>query len=117
MSNSTIYPFGQNGQAQVSAYANPLVTITTSGDVSQTIEPNTFYNFTGELTSLSLSLGNSQNLSIYYGKFSTSSSWSSGGFSVPATVVETPTSNTIDAGHTYEFSIVDNIIKVEEVII
>ena len=113
MANTTIQPFG-SGQAQVSAYAPPYIEISDSGDVSQALNANTYYKFTQPLTSLSITLNSASPLVMYAGKFTAASGWGGTGLSVPAGVMASTNSNTILAGYTYEFNIVDNVIKVEE---
>lgn len=115
MSNSTIYPYGQNGQAQVSSYASPLIEVSTSGDVTQALDPNTFYKFTSALTSLALTLNSGNGTLIYTGKFTTATDWGGSGFSVPAGITPATNSDSVAASHTYEFNIIDNILRIEEV--
>lgn len=90
-----------------------VVTVATSGAVSQALQPNTFYKFTGALTSLTLTLTAGTGLVVYAGKFTASSSGCT--LSLPATVTEAASNDTIEGGKTYEFSIVDNVIVIKEV--
>ena len=92
----------------------PIVSVSSTGDVSQTLDPYKWYSF-GELDSLTLSLTApaSGKLGEYFGKFSTSASWSS--LSVPSGVTEAAGNDTIAASKTYEFNIVGNKIMVKEV--
>ena len=92
-----------------------VVTISTAGAVSQALDANKFYKFTGALTSLTLTLNASTGLAVYAGKFTTGSGWGSNGLSIPATVTEAVNNDEIEASKTYEFSIVDNVIVVKEV--
>lgn len=86
------------------------VVIATSGDVSKTILPDTFYSFTGELTSLEITLGDEIDgrENEYKGQFVTGSavptvsfpstvSWVGGSFPV------------IEENKTYQFSILSGI--------
>lgn len=90
-----------------------LVEVTTAGAVSQALAPNTFYKFSGSLTSLTLTLTAGTGLVVYAGKFTADSSGCT--LSLPATVTEAASNDTIEGGKTYEFSIVDNVIVIKEV--
>lgn len=92
-----------------------VVTISTAGAVSQALDPNRFYKFTGALTSLSLTLVSGTGFVIYAGKFTTGSGWGSNGLTIPASVSEATNNDEIEASKTYEFSILDNIIVIKEV--
>ena len=92
-----------------------VVEISTTGAVSQALDANKFYKFTGALTSLTLTLNASTGFVMYAGKFITGSGWGSNGLSIPATVTEATNNDEIEAGKTYEFSIVDNVIVIKEV--
>lgn len=92
-----------------------LVEVTTSGAVSQALAPNTFYKFSGSLTSLTLTLTAGTGLVLYAGKFSTGSGWTNNGLSLPASVTEAAGNDEIAASKTYEFSILDNVIVIKEV--
>lgn len=89
--------------------------ISTTGAVSQALDANKFYKFTGALTSLTLTLNASTGFAVYAGKFTTGSGWGSNGLSIPATVTEAANNDEIEASKTYEFSIVDNVIVIKEV--
>jgi len=92
-----------------------IVEVGGDGDVTQTLDANKFYKFTGALTSLTLTLNTVSELAIYAGKFTTGSGWGSNGLSIPATVTEAANNDEIAASKTYEFSIMDNVIVVKEV--
>lgn len=92
-----------------------VVEVSTAGAVSQALSPNTFYKFTGALTSLTLTLTAGTGLVVYAGKFTTGSGWGSSGLSVPSTVTAAVNNDTVSAGHTYEFSIMDNVIVIKQV--
>lgn len=91
-----------------------IITNSSTGDVSVVLEPNKFYKF-GSIDSLAITLGSGTNFVIYAGKFTASSSWGGTGLSVPASVTEATNNDTVEAGKTYEFNILDNIIVVKEV--
>jgi len=92
-----------------------IVEVSGDGDVTQTLDANKFYKFTGALTSLTLTINTVSELAIYAGKFTTGSGWGSNGLSIPATVTEAANNDEIAASKTYEFSIMDNVIVVKEV--
>ena len=111
MANTTVYPYGNNGQAQPSAHAMPVVTISTTGAVTQALNANTFYEFTGSPTSLTLTLNSSGNgLALYAGKFTAGTGFS--GLSLPSSVKEGDGIPTVEAGSTYEFNICDNLLAI-----
>ena len=85
-------------------------TVSTSGSVTQALLPNKFYNFTGSLTSLTLTLtaGNGTELDVYAGKFIADSSGCS--VTLPQTVTVADSVPAIEGGNTYEFNIVDNVL-------
>ena len=91
----------------------PLVAVSGSGDVAQTVEANKFYKF-GEIDSLDLTLTAPASgvLAQYFGKFTASADWTA--LTLPASVTTSSKSDTIAAGKTYEFSIVDNVINISE---
>lgn len=93
--------------------STPIVTIATNGSVTQSLNPNTFYKFTGALTSLTLTLTAGSGLDIYAGKFTTDSTGCT--LAVPATVVEGTNNPTIVGDTTYEFSILDNVLLLIEI--
>ena len=92
-----------------------IIEIGGDGDVTQALDANKFYKFTGALTGLTLTLNAVSGFMIYAGKFTTGSGWGSSGLSIPATVTEAANNDEIAANKTYEFSIMDNIIIVREV--
>lgn len=92
-----------------------IVTISTDGAVSQALDPNKFYKFTGTLTSLSLTLVSGTGFAIYAGKFTTGSGWGSNGLSIPASVNEATNNDEVAASKSYEFSILDNVIVIKEI--
>lgn len=87
-----------------------VVTNTSNGAVSLSIDAGKFYKFTGSLTSLTITgLNSTTGLAVYAGKFTADANGCT--FGVPATVTTSlnyPT--TIEGGETYEFSIVDNVL-------
>lgn len=92
-----------------------VVEVSDAGAVSQALDPNKFYKFTGALTSLSLTLVSGTGFFMYAGKFTTGSGWGSNGLTIPATVTEAANNDEIAASKTYEFSIMDNVIVIKEV--
>lgn len=92
-----------------------IVEVSDAGAVSQALDPNKFYKFTGALTSLSLTLVSGTGFVMYAGKFTTGSGWGSNGLTIPATVTEAANNDEIAASKTYEFSIMDNVIVIKEV--
>lgn len=99
-----------NGKAD----AISVVNVSTTGSVSQTIDPNKFYKF-GSIDSLALSLTAGTGFIVYAGKFTASANWGGTKLSVPANVTEASGNDTVEAGKMYEFSIMDDIIIVKEV--
>lgn len=90
-----------------------LVEITATGDVSQALDSGKFYRF-GEVDSLTITLtAAAVGMGIYGGKFTASANWSA--LALPATIDEAAGNDTIAAGKTYEFNILDNVIVVKEV--
>ena len=100
----------------ISGKSDVVTKVQVSGNTpSQALLSGVFYEFTGALTSLTLTLTAPANgMGIYAGKF-TSDSTTATVLSVPASVNEATNNDTIGTGKTYEFSIVDNIIVVKEV--
>lgn len=102
--------------ADVAAKADPMpiINVSGTGDVTQALDVNKFYKF-GEVDSLDLSLTAPASgiLAQYYGKFTTSADWTA--LTLPASVTTSSKSDTIAAGNTYEFSIVDNVINISEI--
>jgi len=93
-----------------------LTKVQVSGNTpTQAMTSGLFYEFTGSLTSLTLTLtAPSSGLGVYAGKF-TSDSTTATTLSVPASVVEASGNPTITVGKTYEFSIVDDVLLMFEV--
>ena len=92
----------------------PSVTVTATGDVSQALNPNTFYRF-GAVDSLDLTLVAGTGLVVYFGRFSTSANWGGTGLTVPSGVTEGANNPTVEASKTYEFNIMDNVLLLMEV--
>lgn len=92
-----------------------VVTVSTTGAVTQALEPNTFYQFTGNPTSLTLTLTSGTGLCIYAGKFTASNNWGGVGLNVPATVTMALNNDTVSAGGVYEFSILDNVMILKQI--
>lgn len=92
----------------------PSVTVSATGDVSQALNPNTFYRF-GEVDSLDLTLVAGTGLVVYFGRFSTSANWGGTGLTVPSGVTEGTNNPTVEASKTYEFNIMDNVLLLMEV--
>lgn len=80
-----------------------------SGAVIAIIEPDKFYSFTGELTSLAISLGNavSGRENEYKGQFSTGNTAPTVTF--PSSIVWVGGNINIEANKTYQFSILNGI--------
>ena len=92
----------------------PVVTVSATGDVSQALNPNTFYKF-GSVDSLDLTLVAGTGLVVYFGRFSTSANWGGTGLTVPNGVTEGANNPTVEASKTYEFNIMDNVLLLMEV--
>lgn len=92
----------------------PSVTVSATGDVSQALNPNTFYRF-GAVDSLDLTLVAGTGLVVYFGRFSTSANWGGTGLTVPSGVIEGANNPTVEASKTYEFNIMDNVLLLMEV--
>lgn len=92
----------------------PLVVVSTTGDVTQALDSGKWYRF-GTIDSLTLTLNAvaSGCVGTYFGRFTASSSWTD--IAVPNGVTAATSNDTIEGGKTYEFSIVDSIIKINEV--
>ena len=116
---ATMHPANAITSAKISEWDGKaekatLVTVSTSGAVSQQLAPNTFYKFTGGVSSLTLTLDTTgTGLLTYFGKFVTASSGCQ--LSLPSTLTEATGNATIEGGKTYEFHIVDNVIRISEV--
>lgn len=92
----------------------PSVTVSATGDVSQALNPNTFYKF-GAVDSLDLTLVAGTGLVVYFGRFTTSANWGGTGLTVPSGVTEGANNPTVEASKTYEFNIMDNVLLLMEV--
>ena len=92
----------------------PSVTVSATGDVSQALNPNTFYRF-GAVDSLDLTLVAGTGLVVYFGRFSTSANWGGTGLTVPSGVTEGANNPSVEASKTYEFNIMDNVLLLMEV--
>lgn len=93
----------------------PIVTNSSSGSVTQNLEPNKFYKFTGALTSLTIGLPlvSSGGLDIFFGKFTAGTGGCTFGY--PSSVNPAPSvPSTFEEGKTYEFSIMDNELFIVE---
>lgn len=140
MANTNINPFGNGGTSATvflvdnvpTANSNNLVKsggvylslltevveVTTEGSVSQALDVGKFYKFTGGTNGVSsliltLNTGTSGYLETYFGKFTTASSGCT--ISIPQTINEASSNPTIVGGKTYEFHIIDNVIRISEV--
>ena len=85
------------------------ITVATDGAVSQALAPDVFYDFTGALTSLTLTLGSpvSGRENEYKGQFTTGASAPT--VTLPSGVTWIGGTPTINASKTYQFSILNNI--------
>lgn len=92
----------------------PVENVSSTGDVSQALNPNTFYKF-GAVDSLALTLVAVTGLVVYFGRFSTSANWGGTGLTVPNGVTEGANNPTVEASKTYEFNIMDNVLLLMEV--
>ena len=92
----------------------PLVVVSTTGDVTQALDSGKWYRF-GTIDSLTLTLNAvaSGCVGTYFGRFTASSSWTD--IAVPNGVTAATSNDTIEGGKTYEFNIIDGIIKINEV--
>lgn len=86
-----------------------------TGDVTASLQSGKFYIFFGECDSLTLTslVTPAAGMAMYAGKFTTSSQWTALG--LPAYVDEASGNDTIKAGKTYEFNILDRVIVIKEV--
>ena len=90
-----------------------VVTVATSGAVSQALQPNTFYKFTGSLTSLTLTLTAGNGLAVYAGKFTAGADDMT--ITLPSTVKLPIDTVAIKSNNVYEFNIADNICLLKDV--
>ena len=101
-----------NGTAWV--YENYIPKVEVAGTTpAQVLAPNTFYQFTDDLTSLNLSLGAHDGVTFFAGRFSTDDD---GCALAPASPITLESgAPTIEGGKTYEFNIIDNIMMLKEI--
>lgn len=99
----------------------PVVTVSSTGDVTQALDAGKFYKF-GSVDSLTLTLtaptacaDGTVPLAEYGGKFTASADWGGVKLAIPATVTEFAGNDEVEAGNTYEFNIIDNVIVVKDV--
>lgn len=93
-----------------------MSTVTTSGNVVLELQPGMFYQIVTPVDSLALTLVAARNgMAIYAGKFTTSANWGGNGLSIPSSVREGTNNPEIEAGKTYEFNIMDNVLLFMEV--
>ena len=93
-----------------------MSTVTTSGNVVLELQPGMFYQIATPVDSLALTLAAARNgMAIYAGKFTTSANWGGDGLSIPSSVSEGTNNPEIEAGKTYEFNIMDNVLLLMEV--
>lgn len=87
----------------------PVVEVATSGSVTQILDPNKFYNFTGTFTDLTLTLGAAESgiVNEYMGQFTTGSTVPT--VTWPTGVTWVGGTPSIVASTTYQFSIVNNV--------
>lgn len=101
------------GTYDVTSYASVEVnidmwteeTISSSGAVSQELDPYVLYHFTGALTSLTITLGQATGIACYHFDFDCGSTAPT--VSIPNTVTM-PDSQTFDASKHYEVDILNN---------
>jgi len=94
-------------------YLPTLVEVTATGDVTQALDSGKFYRF-GEVDSLALTFNAPQaGMGMWAGKFTASANWSALG--IPESVDEAAGNDTVVAGKTYEFNVLDNVIVLKEV--
>ena len=94
----------------------PVENVSATGDVSQALNPNTFYKF-GAIDSLDLTLVAGTGLVVYFGRFSTSANWGGTGLHVtqPNGVTNGANNPSVEVLKTYEFNIMDNVLLLMEV--
>lgn len=91
-----------------------LVTVSTSGAVTQALDANKFYKFTASLTSLTLTLNAAANgLAIYAGRFIAGADDMP--ISLPSGTIIPDNAVAIKSGNTYEFNIMDNVCLIVDV--
>lgn len=91
-----------------------IVEVAASGVVTQALEPNKFYKFTGSLTQLDITLtAGTAGMNVYAGKFTADAGGCTFGY--PSAVVAATSVPSIEGGKTYEFNIVDNVLMMVEV--
>ena len=93
--------------------STPLVDISSSGDVVQTISTGIYYRFSGDVSQLTLNLTPPNNgyLAEYFGKFHTSQNGCT--LVLPSNITEAEGNpQSYDGSKTYEFHIADNVIRI-----
>lgn len=86
------------------------ITITTDGAVTQQLSPNILYHFTGNLTSLTITLAATQSLAYYHFDFNSGSTAVT--LSLPNTVTM-PDNFSVDTSLRYEIDILNNFGTVQ----
>ena len=106
-----------NDSGFIASIATPLVEDSQTGNVTKTIDCDKYYRFgTCDSLALTLNAAASGMVAAYFGRFTTSANWGGDGLSIVGTTPTTASSNdTIEASGTYEFSLVDGILKVNKV--
>ena len=106
---TTVGTFTANQSGNTTAnITTPIVTVSTTGAVTQALDPNKFYDFTGSPTSLTLTLNSGNDLCIYAGKFTAGTGFSN--FTLPSTVKVADGAPSVEAGGVYEFSVMNNLL-------
>lgn len=90
----------------------PIIDVTQTGSVSQTLAPNTFYRFS-TVSALTLALTAGTGLSIYSGKFTASADNIT--ITFPSTIKFPKDTVSIVSGCTYEFNIADGICILKDI--
>jgi len=91
----------------------PIVTVASTGAVTQALSPNKFYKFTGDTTLLKLTFNAGTGLSVYAGKFTADTNGCV--LQLPDTIHEAVGNPKIEGGKTYEFNVADNVLILMEV--
>lgn len=90
-----------------------IVTNSSSGSVTQAMDANKFYKFTGSPTSITITLNSAQGLGVYGGKFTANANGTT--LVLPSSVTVASSAPSIEGGNTYEFNIADNVLLMVEV--
>lgn len=90
-----------------------IVTNSNSGSVTQAMDANKFYKFTGSPTSITITLNSAQGLGVYGGKFTANANGTT--LVLPSSVTVASSAPSIEGGNTYEFNIADNVLLMVEV--